>query len=335
MKVFFRCDSSFEIGSGHVMRCLTLAQYLQAVHIQSEFICKSLAGNFINEIKEQGFKVHVLEDKNLTQSEDAKLSKDFIEKNAPIIVDSYNLNHEWESCFYNDNTIMAIDDLGRKHQVHALLDNNFRLDYQTVYQNQAPKDCKLFLGPQYALLRKDFLETHKQKIARKENTVLVFFGGTDSTGETLSFLKSLMQIPNPLTWNIVVTTHNKFLNEVKNLTLPENIKLLVQPQSMATLMSQNSYYFGSGGSITWERLYMGLIGSVVSVADNQVELSENLAQTGLQPYLGHIHKNAHKKYVEHVQDQLLQKDLLAERRAKSMAMVRAFPLEDLKKIFNK
>ena len=70
MKIFFRVDSSSLIGSGHVVRCLTLAKSLKKEGVKCKFICKDYDSSFTKIIKTQGFEVIVLTNSN-------KLFKDF------------------------------------------------------------------------------------------------------------------------------------------------------------------------------------------------------------------------------------------------------------------
>jgi UDP-2,4-diacetamido-2,4,6-trideoxy-beta-L-altropyranose hydrolase len=333
MKVFFRCDSSFLIGSGHIMRCLNLANYLKKIGLESEFVTRPLEGSYYNLLEEKGFKIHLLPEHIANEQEDAMFFKSFLPKEKTIIVvDHYGLTEKWEGLFYNSHPIFCIDDLGRQHQVHALLDTNFRLDYKKPYNKKVPQDCKLFLGPGYSLIRDEFLKEPKSNPSNGKN-IMVFFGGGDSKGDTLYFLQKLNSYKTELHWNIVVSANNKFLNEIKNISLVKNISLLIQPSSMAKVMSQSNYYFGSSGTITWERCFMGLVGSVFSIADNQVELAQNLEKGDYQPYLGHFNLDNFKSYMDFIKKEMSDRSVLVSRQRKILELVKPFPLETLKNLF--
>ncbi len=60
MNVLIRADASVRIGSGHVMRCLTLASELRKNGAIVGFVCRDWAGNLFHTIEQQGFPVYQL-----------------------------------------------------------------------------------------------------------------------------------------------------------------------------------------------------------------------------------------------------------------------------------
>jgi spore coat polysaccharide biosynthesis predicted glycosyltransferase SpsG len=61
MRIIFRVDASLQMGTGHVMRCLTLAEILKENGANVEFICRKHKGNLIDKIRSNGFNVFELE----------------------------------------------------------------------------------------------------------------------------------------------------------------------------------------------------------------------------------------------------------------------------------
>lgn len=113
MKIVFRCDASLQIGTGHVMRCLTLANALSQQGAECHFICREHTGHLINVIQQRGHQTYSLpiesgsqhqekEDSELayadwlgsTQQKDAELCRDFLQVLQPdwLIVDHYALD---------------------------------------------------------------------------------------------------------------------------------------------------------------------------------------------------------------------------------------------------
>ena len=234
MNVVIRVDSSIEIGTGHVMRCLTLAKQLKCKDIQVTFICRELVGNSIDLINKEGFSVISLPKKSnysdlnsikTTWKTDAQETINAIEEVSVLIdlliVDHYGLDRLWELKLRPyTKKIMVIDDLANRfHHCDILLDQNFFLDMENRYHKLIPQHCIRLIGPDYLLLRDEFLEMEIVKEFRKRvKNILVFFGGTDPTGETIKLLNSIKNISlGHLQMNIVVGIANPNRNYIKKV----------------------------------------------------------------------------------------------------------------------
>jgi UDP-2,4-diacetamido-2,4,6-trideoxy-beta-L-altropyranose hydrolase len=311
MHFFFRCDSSQQIGGGHLVRSLALAEQLRELGFHSEFFCKDLAGSIHSRALDAGFKVHLVP-KDLSQEDDADFCRIVIgdensaagfERSAVIIVDNYDLDQVWESEFYLRHFVMVIDDsAARKHLCHLLLDYNFHLDPEKKYQELIPPSTARYFGPSHILFRKEFrIMQIPTGVGRKG--LLVFFGMTDSTGETLRFIKSYMaggfaaSSPN-IVCKIILPKSNRNYEEIKKINLPKYMQLIDNPSELISYFFAAELYFGSGGTITWERLRCGLPGIVVAVAENQIEGSKNLADQGFQLYLGPVNEIDYSKAIQ-------------------------------------
>jgi UDP-2,4-diacetamido-2,4,6-trideoxy-beta-L-altropyranose hydrolase len=165
MHVAFRVDASQQIGTGHVMRCLTLAEELRKQGADCRFICRGHPGNLIDEISEGGFLVHALPfDPNHELGEsgpthakwigvgwklDADQTKVCLGETVVdwLIVDHYGIDDRWErkmSPHYN--RLIVIDDLAdRPHACHLLLDQTFGRD-ASVYSALVPAACRILWG---------------------------------------------------------------------------------------------------------------------------------------------------------------------------------------------
>ena len=135
--IVIRTDSSLKIGSGHVTRCLTLAEALRDSGATVRFVCRDLQGNINDIIFKKGFKVYELsaldldegrehytevdEDYthwlNVTQEQDAVETLDVLNSMCPdwLIVDHYGLDCDWENRLRpHAHKLMVIDDLANR-----------------------------------------------------------------------------------------------------------------------------------------------------------------------------------------------------------------------------
>lgn len=302
MKVVIRTDSSLLIGTGHVSRCLTLAHYLKERGISIVFACRDLDGNIISIIEEKQFKVIKLSSPEAPVSGDqydqmraVSIALEMTEmetlcqqeKPDWLVVDHYGLNEDWERSIKNQGIrLFVIDDQLRKHTCNALLDQNYHL-VPTPYQSLVPPDTKCFTGPEFALLNARFNEiTPRVRNFHKISKILVFFGGTDPEGVTVRFLRSVIGLES-FHFEVVAGIKNPYLKEIEAICLGKShITLHVQVNNMAQLIDESDLYFGSGGTITWERCSLGLPGICVSVAENQTEISKALGISQIHWFLG-------------------------------------------------
>jgi len=288
MNIIFRTDSGFEIGSGHVMRCLTLADELCKKTDSVSFICKEIDGNMIDYIQDRGFNVHKIK-------ESEKETIEILKKTRPewLIIDHYDIDSKQEKSFSNFTTnIMIIDDLAnRSHFCDILLDQNLYSNMDDRYNNLVPTSCNLLLGPKYALLRPEFrnikeiVKTDKVDIKR----ILVFYGGSDHTGETIKALKALKDDSfNDIYIDVVIGSQNKNSDEIRDFcNLNKNFYFNQSISNMAYHMSKADLSLGAGGSTSWERCCLGIPAIVITTASNQVELAEYLDTQKIILYLGY------------------------------------------------
>ncbi|WP_243388199.1 UDP-2,4-diacetamido-2,4,6-trideoxy-beta-L-altropyranose hydrolase [Bacillus kexueae] len=312
MKIVFRVDASLQIGTGHVMRCLTLAEELRVLGHEIIFISRKLEGNLCHFVSERGFKIFCLPSQqnkaNNCNSKhahwletsweiDAKQTIEIIEKHIGyfdwLIIDHYAIDYKWESLLKNYcQRMMVIDDLAdRKHFCDILLDQNYYLNFQNRYQKLIRSGCKLLLGPKYSLLRNEFIELRKEirfKEVKNITNILVFFGGSDPTNETLKTLYALNALEsNKLNIDVVVGASNPNIDKIKEYCNKySNINFHSAINYMAKLMKQADLAICAGGTTTWERYCMGLPAILIAVAYNQIEICEAISELGIDYYLG-------------------------------------------------
>lgn len=310
MKVVIRVDASSQIGSGHIMRCLSLADQLQKEHgAQVYFIMRQLAGNLFSLVKDKGFSVLALPaeqtEQKLTGYEKwltvpvEQDEKETIAKLRTIgtvdllVIDSYAIDVTWENAVRPYvKKIMVIDDLAnRKHDCDLLLDQNLYEDMHTRYNHLVPSHCQLYLGPKYALLRDEFFEARKT-IRQRNGTIqsiLVFYGGVDATNETGKALYALEKIRNAdsVTVNVIVGTNNPCKGEIEQCCMMHSTwHYYCQVSNMAMFMNEADLMLGAGGTTTWERCFLQLPAFVTAVAENQIDGCKYLEKCGIIKYLG-------------------------------------------------
>jgi len=244
MKIAFRTDASLHMGSGHVMRCLTLADALRARGAQCHFISRAHPGHLVEVIRQRGYKENSLaapvqqaqaaiknsaiEVPELQPSQqiepahaawlgntwqaDAADTAAVLASLQPdlLVVDHYALDQHWESALQpHYKKLMVIDDLAdRAHVCDLLLDQNLGRQPQD-YAKLVPADCQVFTGPQYALLRPEFAALRPYSLQRRQaqtsiGRLLITMGGVDQDNATGQVLQALKTCALPADCRITV-----------------------------------------------------------------------------------------------------------------------------------
>ena len=320
--IVFRVDASLQIGSGHVMRCLTLAERLRSrENADILFITRDLEGNLIDLIQKKGYTVAVLpradhaSSQELTgyevwltvkQEIDAQETAAVLRKMSicpDLIIDSYAIDKSWEmEVRPYVHRIVVIDDLAnRMHDCDILLDQNFYLNKEHRYKDLVPSDCHCFLGPQYALLREEFYTLQKTLRVRTgalEN-ILVFYGGNDLTDETSKALSAIVQSKLQARVNVIVGHSNPRREKIRRFCEAHiGMSYHCQIDNIATYMCLADVSFGAGGTTTWERCFLGLPTLVTAVADNQIKICEDCNRVGYIRFLGTADKVTKEQLVD-------------------------------------
>lgn len=307
-EVVFRADASIDIGTGHIMRCLTLADMLSESGFECRFVCRDHPGSLTALIRQRGFAVAGLppaqeEDHGQTMSlghshwlgvdwqTDARQTMAAI-GGAPadwLIVDHYALDICWERLLRSScRQLMVIDDLAdREHDCDLLLDQNLGRT-ENDYRSLAPANCQMLVGAQYALLRPQFARKRAYSLARRRQAVprrvLVTLGGVDKDNVTERVLRALLQcaFSKEVEITVVMGQHAPWVNAVRDQAarMPWKTIVVSNVDDMASLMSDADLAIGAAGSTSWERCALGVPTILMVLAENQREVAARLAAEG-------------------------------------------------------
>lgn len=316
-QVVFRADASIHIGTGHVMRCLTLADALRAQGVQCRFVCRPHEGHLLELIAQRGHEAIALAPPDFTFISPASpphaawLGTDWANDAAQtraalgdtvadwLVVDHYALDVRWEEAVSNTyRHLMVIDDLAdRPHRCTLLLDQTLgrkEADYKN--QLQGIKTHTL-LGPHYALLRPEFAQWRAYSMQRRQKTalqhVLITMGGVDkdnATGRILEQLQKSNLLPGSLELTVVMGPHAPWLQQVKEQATDMKFAthVLVGVNNMAQLMADSDLAIGAAGSTSWERCCLGVPSVILVLAQNQKEGAEALQREGAAVAIEHL-----------------------------------------------
>jgi UDP-2,4-diacetamido-2,4,6-trideoxy-beta-L-altropyranose hydrolase len=308
LKIAFRTDASLQIGTGHVMRCLTLADTLRERGARCTFICRPHSGHLLDMVTQRGHHALALPNGGTTthhmpadlahatwlcsdwqtdaQQTSEALGNDIVDW---LVVDHYAMDQRWEQALRpHCQHLMVIDDLAdRAHDCDVLLDQNLGRSIQD-YGGLLKPHTATYFGPQYALLRPEFAQLRSQSLARrvepKLKHLLITMGGVDNDNVTCQVLKGLSacHLPPDLRITVVMGPHAPYLAGVHQQAaqMPWPTQVLVGVNAMAQLMVDSDLCIGAAGGTSWERCCLGLPTLLLVLADNQLPGAQALEKAG-------------------------------------------------------
>lgn len=285
--IFFRVDGSPTIGSGHVMRCLTIANNIPSDQVT--FLCKEVTDSLKEKIINKNYKLIILNKQHNnpypnnyeswlygSQEDDSHQVLHYVKKTDIVIVDHYGIDCNWEKRIKpNISKLIVIDDLAnRSHECDYLIDYTILDNYKERYNNLLLSNTTKLLGPQYLILREEFFQIKKIKHRNKIKNILIFFSGYDIHSYTKNIVDLLLNI-NILRDKYIINVlinHSDDVEYFSQLQLDKKINLYININNIANLINTMDLCIGAAGITLVERCYLSCPSIVFKIADNQTDM---------------------------------------------------------------
>jgi len=328
-----RADSNTQIGTGHVMRCIALAQAWQDRGGKITFLSHCESNKIKQRIQNEGFDFIPIEKPHPNPSDLEETLKCLSAIRNPqsairnwLALDGYHFTPDYQKtirvCGYR---LLVIDDTAHLDYYHAdiLVNQNINAPELNYSCN---KDTIKLLGCNYVMLRREFLQYKgwKRKMPEKARKILVTMGGSDPDNVTLRVIKALNSLNDPdLEVKIVAGPANQNINSLeKELQLSAfDFELLSSVSNMPELMARADLVISAGGSTCWELAFLGLPTITLILAGNQQFLGENLNVKGVAVNLGWHQKVTTDKIVSTLQAMKMDKKARKEMSALGLKLV--------------
>jgi len=283
-RLLIRTDADAEIGIGHVMRCLALAQAWIENGGTVTFVCATIPGSLESRLHHEGADVVLIHEQRGSLREASKTATVAEDLNVvAIVVDGYCFGAEYQALLHGvSGCLMVLDDFKQiaSFSCDYILDQNFGV-LETQYCG-IDSGTRLLLGPKYVLLRREFInvevtEAGVPEIARK---LLLTLGGGAAPGvlrQLIDAVNDVDQINIDLT--IVIGQAGKWPEGL--MAGSSQIEISDSVLDMAPLMSDSDLAISAAGSTCWELIYMRLPALVVALTPNQERISEALQDQGI------------------------------------------------------
>lgn len=292
--IIFRADGNSIIGSGHIMRCLSIA--MAAKELGQE-CCFVLADNsFETIIREYGFECEILHSEYSNMDDERGRLLAILQSKSPthIIVDSYYVTERYLEWLSNYAQLMYIDDRAEfAYPVDILINYNIFADkraYLDIYKKADRKIPRLLLGTEYIPLRKEFQGLTRRRQAEVISKILVSSGGADSEHVMLNMIKYLQDkttVTDKFEFHFILGAMNKDIDEINKMAknMPR-VVLYQNVKSMQTLMSQCDVAIAAAGSTLYELCACGVPTITYVLADNQIPAEKAFVEKNIMLSVG-------------------------------------------------
>jgi len=311
--LFVRADASSQIGFGHLMRCIALAQAWQARGGNVTFLSLCKSEGLRQRILNEEFEFVPVERAHPDPADfDTTVStiNDLPSNESGIILDGYHFDTEYQRKLKETgSSLLVIDDMAHlDHYVADIILNQNISAEDLSYSCEA--DTKLLLGTSYTLLRNEFLvyKDCKREIPEIARKILITMGGGDTDNVTLSALDALNLVHlEGLEIKVVIGARNPHLDALKKAIRKSRYaaELHENVSNMPELMAWADLSVSGAGSTCWELAFMGLPSLIVTLADNQAGIAEGLQNAGTAIHLGWHDKVSSIRVAEALKNVLL------------------------------
>ena len=283
--IYIRADMNEQIATGHIMRCLSIADALRGLGEPVRFILADEQA--VSLLKQRGYDAIVLHTQwNCMEEELSVLSQvirnEHIDK---LLIDSYQVTQRYLAELSKLVTTFYIDDLNLfEYPVDAVI---CYANYWKKFQYKInDKRTTYLLGMKYVPLKQDFWNCEAKIISEKANNLLILTGGSDPFNVTEQILDSI-DIYQFQTIDVICgiynTNYNKFVKKYEN---NKNIKFHQAVNNIEQYMKNADIAISAGGTTLYELCSIGTPAISFSFADNQLDNVRQFQEDGLIDYLG-------------------------------------------------
>jgi UDP-2,4-diacetamido-2,4,6-trideoxy-beta-L-altropyranose hydrolase len=282
MKTVFRADAFSSLGTGHVMRCLAFAQGIKDSGSEVLFATYCEGQGLLDRLRKEGFDMHLL-----TAPGSLKESLEIMDREKPdwVVLDGYHFDTEFQKAVKDAGLrLLYIDDYAHLERYYADIILNQNYGAEKFHYNADPY-TKILAGPEYVLMRREFLEyaAVQREIPDIARKVLITMGGADPDNHTSKILHAINLVDIPLDVKVVIGASSIHYDSVRLLAekSKHTVEVLRAVENMAPLMVWADIALSAGGTTVWELAFMGVPSVLCIVAANQEYAVTSLGEAGI------------------------------------------------------
>jgi len=274
-RIFFRADASFEIGYGHFIRSLALADMLK-----DNFDCVFFTCHPTSYQKQEMDKVCNFVE--LDESTHYEVFLSYLHGDETVVLDNYFFTTDYQRQIKAKGCrLVCIDDMHDKHYVADLVINHAIGVTDGDYSVE--KYTQLCLGLSYALLRPSFMNKYSLRKVKDKYNLLIAFGGVDDYNLTMRYVEAVCEMSELDVIHVIVGDAYLWIRDLNNLAkYNHRIKIYsnVSAEKVADLMSDSDFAFLPASTLLWEGIFTGLHIIYGYYIDNQKVICSQVGSSG-------------------------------------------------------
>jgi UDP-2,4-diacetamido-2,4,6-trideoxy-beta-L-altropyranose hydrolase len=310
--LLIRADANLAMGTGHVMRCLALAQAWQDAGGRATFAMIEPSLPIRERLQKESLEISLISASPGTK-EDASQTVALAREHTAswVVVDGYQFRMEYQRALKSaDCAVLFVDDYGHAscYCADMVLDQNVSVD-ESDYQKREPH-TQLLIGSQYCLLRREFdaWREWRREIAPLGHRVLVTMGGSDPENFTETAVAALALLEKEFEAIVVLGGSNArpelLTCNPSGIAQKKNIEVRRDVSNMAELMAWADIAISAAGTTSWEMCFLGLPALLVDLAENQTPIAQELDRRGCAIHVGSARDVSPEKLAERMQSLL-------------------------------
>jgi len=292
-RLLVRADANARIGSGHIMRCLALAQTWKKAGGEAFFQTSDLPRPLQELLLGEGMQILPGIQPAGSLDDARELGETARTMGAHwLVVDGYQFGSDYQRALREaGHRFLVIDDVGHAKHYHARLVLNPNGGANAELYASREADTELLLGAKFALLRREFLARRKpdRAVPARARQLLVTFGGADPHGTALKGVQSMELLgPSAPVSRVVMAADHRSRKAMEELIARSRlaVELMTDTRAMAELMVEADFALCAPGTTCWEMAYMGVPMITIAIANNQLGNGRFLNERGLAVHLG-------------------------------------------------
>ncbi len=326
--LIIRADASVAIGSGHVMRCVALAQAWQDAGGEVVFAMAQSTPAIEARLRSEHIKIVGLQ-AMAGSRQDAIQAADLAQSHQAswVVVDGYQFDDEYQDGIKQTGlNLLFVDDIGHcaHYSADLVLNQNVHAQEQSYRHREA--HTRLLLGTRYAMLRREFAPWRqwRREFTSTAHKVLVTMGGSDPDNGTKRVIESLPLVRvNGLEIKILVGNSNPHYSSLENAVNQSSVAvgLLRDARNLPELMAWADVAISAAGSTCWELCLLGLPALLIDLAENQRPVAEELNRLGAAIHLGSTKNITSGKIADKLQALILSMELRTKMSERARGLV--------------